>query len=75
MTIDTFSSSWIVYYDWSECAYNVIAGAEWLRRDREHWLHQRMPTRVMLDIAEDEAAAVERLKRFSRDRQVETAAR
>lgn len=72
MTTEIFNSSWIIYYDWSECAYDIIAGSEWLRHDREHWLSQRMPTRVMLDIAETEAAATERLRTFSRQRQLET---
>jgi hypothetical protein len=71
MTIETFNSSWIVCYDWAECAYDVIAGSEWLKCDREHWLNQRTPTRVMLDIAESETAAIERLKSFSRQRQLE----
>jgi hypothetical protein len=73
MTLETFHSSWIIYYDWSECAYDIVIvpGSEWLKRDREHWLHQRMPTRVMLDIAESEGAANERLLDISRPRQVE----
>ncbi|HYG24766.1 MAG TPA: hypothetical protein VEH04_18510 [Verrucomicrobiae bacterium] len=66
MTLEIFSSSWVVFYDWSECAYDVITGSEWLKRDREHWLHQHMPTRVMLDIAESEADAQQRLKDLAR---------
>ena len=71
MTNEIFNSSWIIYYDWAECAYDVIAGSEWLKQAREHWLGQRMPTRVMLDIAESQATAVELLKSFARKRQLE----
>jgi hypothetical protein len=75
MTPEIFNSSWIVYYDWYECAYDIMVGSDWLKHGHEHWVHQRMPTRVMLDIAETEAAAVERLKNVPRQRQVETVGR
>lgn len=62
MTLETFNSSWIAFYDWSECAYDVISGSEWLQRNRENWLDQRRPTRLMLTVAESEAVAMEWLK-------------
>jgi hypothetical protein len=74
MTLETFNSSWIAFYDWSECAYDVISGSEWLRRDRESWLRQRMPTRVMLNIAESETVAEEWLKTVLRRRRFEAVA-
>jgi hypothetical protein len=74
MNLDTFNSAWIVYYDSTECAYDVMPGLEWLKRDRDSWLHQRMPTRVMLDVAESERAAIDRLKDLSRKRRAEAIA-
>jgi|GEM_PF-5383858 hypothetical protein len=73
MTIETFNSSWVIFYDASECAYNVMPGSEWLRQDRESWKSQRMPTRMMLDLAESESAAHQRLKELLRSKRFEMA--
>lgn len=71
MTMEDFSASWVVYYDAAECAYDIISGREWLRQDHENWLHQRMPTRLVLHLAESESAALEQLKNVPGRRQAE----
>jgi hypothetical protein len=68
MNAEEFNGVWMVFYDVAECAYAVMAGAEWMRRDREVWIRQQMPTRVLLDVAGTESAAMERLKSIYRQR-------
>jgi hypothetical protein len=74
MRAEEFNGVWMVFYDVAECAYAVMAGAEWMKRDREVWLRQQMPTRVLLDIAGNEQSAMERLKSICRQRQSEAMA-
>ena len=68
MSAEEFKDLWMVCYDSIECAYAVISGSEWIKRDREDWLKQRMPARLLLDTATSESAATERLKVMCRER-------
>ena len=42
-----------------------------LRQDRENWLRQRMPTRLILEMSGSESEASERLKQLAGRRQAE----
>ena len=68
MNAEEFNGVWMVFFDVAECAYAVMPGAEWMKRDREVWLRHRMPTRALLDVAADESAAMERLKSICRQK-------
>lgn len=74
MSAEEFNDLWMVCYDSAECAYAVMSGSEWIRRDREDWLKQRMATRLLLATATSESDAMDRLKALCRDRYSEAVA-
>ena len=74
MSAEEFDGVWMVFYDVADCAYSVMSGAEWMKRDREVWLRRQMPTRVLLDTAGNEQEAMERLKAIFLQKQSEAIA-